>query len=106
MSPTQFCDEKCAEGTEDGKETGQRLVVGVLGVVASWIMGIFFLSHFLFYKFSVMLFIMFNNQIARWHCNRNSGRGRKNSAAASTGPDVSPGSLSPVAALGQEAPSP
>ena len=47
------------EGTEVGKETGQRLVVGVLGVVASWIMGIFFLSHFLFYKFSVMLFIMF-----------------------------------------------
>lgn len=59
VPPTQFCDEKCAEGTEDGKETGQRLVVGVLGVVASWIMGIFFLSHFLFSKFSVMLLIMF-----------------------------------------------
>lgn len=59
MPPTQFCDEECAEGTADGEEAGQRLVVGVLGVVASRIMGIFFLSHFLFYKFSVMLFIMF-----------------------------------------------
>ena len=47
MPPTQFCDEECAEGTADGEETGKRLVVGVLGVVASRIMGIFFLSHFL-----------------------------------------------------------
>ena len=59
MAPRRFCGEECAEGTADGEETGQRLVVGVLGVVASRIMGIFFLLHFLFCKFSVMLFIMF-----------------------------------------------
>lgn len=44
---------KIVEGKEDGKETDQRLEVGVLGVVASWVF--FFLLYFLCYKLSVML---------------------------------------------------